>query len=143
VRAHGAEAICGPLVEGAFVGLLVAASLGVPFAYSSPTRDPGRRGLFPVSYPIPGPLERVLAGKRVAVVNDAINAGSAVRGTLAALERCSARPVVIAALAVYGDSARALASAHGVALETLASFPSLIFEPAVCPLCAKGIPLSA
>ena len=32
-------AICGPLVEGAFVGLMVASSLGLPFTYSAPTRD--------------------------------------------------------------------------------------------------------
>lgn len=143
LRAHRAEAICGPLVEGAFVGLWVAASLGVPFSYSQPTRDARATELFPVSYAIPMPLARELAGRRVAIVNDVINAGSAVRGTLASLEDCGARPVAIGSLAVYGDSARALAAAHGIALEALASFPSLIWEPALCPLCAKGVPLSA
>ena len=31
LRAHAPEVVCAPLVEGAFVGLLVAAALGVPF----------------------------------------------------------------------------------------------------------------
>ena len=142
LRAHGAEVICAPLVEGAFVGLFVAASLGVPFTYSVPSTDPAIAGLFPVSYAIPKPLERELAGRRVAIVNDVINAGSAVRGTLVDLRRCGARAVVIGSLAVYGESASALAASHGVVLETLASFPGRIWEPAACPLCAKGVALS-
>jgi orotate phosphoribosyltransferase len=104
-------------------------------------RDHRAAGLFPVSYPIPKPLERALRGKRVAIVNDVINAGSAVRGTIAALEQCGAKPVAIGTLAVYGSAASELAARHGVALETVASFPSRIWEPSACPLCAKGVPL--
>lgn len=143
LRGHQIAAVCGPLVEGAFVGLMVASSLRLPFSYSEPVRDQHAAGLFPVSYPIPKPLERELRGKRVAIVNDVINAGSAVRGTLAALKQCGAQPVAIAALAVYGPAASELAATHGVALETLASFPSRIWEPRTCPLCAKGVPLHA
>ena len=143
LRAHAPELVCAPLVEGAFVGLLVATSLGVPFSYSAPAREPAGGGLFSVAYAIPQPLERELTGRRVALVNDVINAGSAVRGTLVDLRRVGARTVAIGALAVYGDSARGLADSHGAVLETLASFPSLIFEPAACPLCAKGVPISA
>jgi len=135
-------AICGPLVEGAFVGLLVAASLRLPFFSSEPLRDDSEAGLFPVSYPIPKPLQAHLPGRRVAVVNDVINAGSAVRGTLAALEECDARPVAIGTLAVYGEAASKLAASHEVPLETLASFPSQGWEPLSCPLCVRGIPLT-
>ncbi len=78
----------------------------------------------------------------MAVVNDVINAGSAVRGTLAALAECAAEPVAIGTLAVYGDSAGRLAASHALPLETLASFPSRIFEPDACPMCAKGTPLT-
>ena len=143
LRRHRVEAVCGPLVEGAFVGLMVASSLGLPFSYSAPVRNQGAAGLFPVSYPIPKPLVPELQGKRVAIVNDVINAGSAVRGTLAALEQCGAQPVALGTLAVYGDAASELAATHDLALETLASFPSRIWEPGACPLCAKGVPLNA
>jgi orotate phosphoribosyltransferase len=143
LRAHQPEAVCGPLVEGAFVGLMVASSLRVPFSYSEPVRDQNARGLFPVPYPIPRALSSELHGKRVVVVNDVINAGSAVRGTLASLSTCSARPVAIGALAVYGGAASELAARNHVALETLASFPSQIWEPNDCPLCARGIPLDS
>jgi orotate phosphoribosyltransferase len=122
---------------------MVASALRVPFCYSEPTRDDAKAGLFPVSYPIPGPLQARLRGERVAVVNDVINAGSAVRGTLDALAECGAKPVAIGTLAVYGEAAGELASSRSVSLETLASFPSQIWEPASCPLCARGVPLGA
>ena len=93
--------------------------------------------------PIPRSLEPELQGKRVVIVNDVINAGSAVRGTLASLKRCGAQAVAIGALAIYGDAAGELAATHHLSLETLASFPSPMWEPSVCPLCAKGVPLSA
>ena len=143
LRGHQIEAVCGPLVEGAFVGLMVASSLRVPFTYSEPVRDHRATGLFPVLYPIPKSLQPELNGRRVAIVNDVINAGSAVRGTLAALTECGAQPVAIATLAVYGDAANELAARHAVALETLATFPNRIWEPSACPLCAKGIPVDA
>lgn len=141
LRDRRVAAICGPLVEGAFVGLMLARALGVPFSYSAPVRELDASGLFPISYRIPKPVLSELRGRRVAVANDVVNAGSAVRGTLTALRECGAEPVAIATLAVYGGAAAALASKHGVALETLAEFPSEIWEPAACPLCAAHVPL--
>lgn len=143
LRGHQATAVCGPLVEGAFLGLMVAASLRLPFSYSEPVQDHRLTGLFPVSYPIPRSLASELRGKRVAIVNDVINAGSAVRGTLASLKESGAQPVAIGALAVYGRAASDLAATSGVALEALAAFPSRIWEPGACPLCASGVPLNA
>jgi hypothetical protein len=66
-----------------------------------------------------------------------------VRGTLATLKECGAQPVAIGTLAVYGGAAGDLAATHDVALEALASFPSRIWEPSACPLCAKGVPFNA
>src|SRR2546426_5734123 len=57
LRGYQAAAVCGPLVEGAFVGLMVASSRRLPFSYSEPVRDHRAPGLFPVSYPIPKSLE--------------------------------------------------------------------------------------
>ena len=142
LRSYQPAAICGPLVEGAFVGLLVASTLRLPFTYSVPTRDDREPELFPVSYPIPKPFQAELRGKRVAVVNDVTNAGSAVRGTLAALEKCDAKPIAIGTLAIYGQAASDLAETHAVPLTTLASFPSEIWEPSACPLCSRGVPLT-
>jgi orotate phosphoribosyltransferase len=139
---HEVEAVCGPLVEGAFVALQAASELGVPFAYAERHVDPHATGLFPVTYRVPAALRRTLRGKRVAVVNDVINAGSAVKGTLADLRVCGASPSVLATLLVLGSAAHALADREGVALETLASLANPIWEAATCPLCQQGVPLS-
>lgn len=139
---HEMDAVCGPLVEGAFVGLMVAEELVLPFTYSAPYRAGGADQLFPMKYRIPGPLRAKLKGRRVAVVNDVVGAGSAVAATLDDLRACGARPVVIGSLAVAGDSAARLASENDIPLETLAVLPSRIWAPAECPLCARGVPLS-
>jgi orotate phosphoribosyltransferase len=81
---HGVDAVCGPLVEGAFVGLLVAAELDVDFSYSERFAQPAEDGLFPAGYRIPDALHSSVRNKRVAIVSDVVNAGSAVRGTFAA-----------------------------------------------------------
>ena len=143
LRAHGPELICGPLVEGAFVALMVASTLGLPFAYAERFENAGRGGLFPVEYRIPGALRAAVRGRRVAIVNDVIGAGSAVRGTIVDLAACGARTVAIGSLAVMGPSAAALAADRGVALECLSSLSNTIWIPSECPLCARNIPLSS
>lgn len=80
-----------------------------------------------------------MRGQRVAIVNDVINAGSAVRGTVASLHGCGATPVAIGTLTVYGEAAGNLA----LPLETLASFPGQIWSPGACPLCADAVPLTS
>jgi len=77
----------------------------------------------------------------VAIVNDVINAGSAVRGTLADLRRYGARPLAIGTLAVLGTAAATFARHEGLALEALATLPADLWPPEACPLCAAGRPL--
>jgi orotate phosphoribosyltransferase len=66
IAKHGVEAVCGPLVEGAFVGLMVASALGVPFAYSERVLEPDARGLSPfgiASPPRSAPSSRASASR--------------------------------------------------------------------------------
>jgi orotate phosphoribosyltransferase len=141
LRGYGLDAVCGPLVEGAFVALTVAALLHVDFAYAERIATE-RPGLFPIEYRVPGALRGRVLGRRVAIVNDVISAGSAVRATLADLRACGAEPVAIAALLVLGDAAARYAREQGVALEALAREEHVQWEPETCPLCAAGVPLS-
>lgn len=136
LSAWNAEVICGPLVEGAFIGLLAAAELGAQFTYAESIADPSEQGLFPVRYRIPQPLRSVVRNKRVAIVNDVINAGSAVRGTFRDLEECGAELAGIGALLVLGDAAIEFAAAKNVPLESLAAMPNHLWTPEECPLCA-------
>ncbi|MCM0677314.1 hypothetical protein NCC78_21865, partial [Micromonospora phytophila] len=83
----------------------------------------------------------LISGRRVAIVDDVINAGSAVRSTAAAVRASGAEPVVIAALLRLGETALRQQSLAPVPLTTLASWPNTLWEPQECPLCTAGVPL--
>ena len=136
-----ADFVCGPLVEGAFVALMVARHLDVPFAYTE-RFDSGSDRLFSVKYALPGALRELVAGAHVLVINDVIGAGSAVLGTLKDLHQCGAIPIGIAALAARGPSGSVLARENGLPFETLAAFPGDMWTPQACPMCAAGVPLA-
>lgn len=141
LAAHPIEAVCGPLVEGAFVAQLVAAELDLPFSYTQPSAQPRRAGLYPLDYRLPPALRGAVQGRAVAIVNDVINAGSAVRATYFDLLTCEARPLAIGTLAVLGGWAPRFAAENALRLETLATLPNEVWAPADCPLCAAGTPL--
>jgi orotate phosphoribosyltransferase len=135
------DAVCGPLVEGAFVGLMAASALDVDFTYSERFARPSADGLFPAGYRIPASLRAGLKGRRVAIVNDVINAGSAMRGTFDDLADGGAEVVAIGALLVLGEAASAFAAGKGVPLFSVAAAPNTLWIPPECPLCASGAPL--
>lgn len=137
LAAHDPEVVCGPLAGGGFLAQAVAEELGLPAAWSERHEAPGG----PVRYTLPPALREGLRGRRVALVDDAINAGSAARATLAAVRSGGARPVVLGALLTLGDGATALAVAEGIPLEALAAAPGVLWEPTACPRCAEGVPL--
>ncbi len=135
------DAVCGPLVEGAFVGLMAALLLDVQFTYSERIARPAEGGLFPGGYRVPAPLREKLRDQRVAIVDDVINAGSAMRGTFDDLQDCGATVVAISALLVLGAAASAFASSKGVPLLSAATLPNNLWVPSECPLCVSGVPL--
>lgn len=116
---HQVEAVCGPLVGGAFVAQTVAAELDIEFYYAERTVRSQHDGPSAVAYRVPSPLRDKLNGKRVALVDDVINAGSAVRATWVDLCECGARPPVIGALLVLGSSAATFAADQQVPLESM------------------------
>lgn len=143
LKRRNIEAVCGPLVGGAFLAQAVASLLGVQFYYTQrfvpATREDG--ALYPVEYRLPTGVGGMVRGKAIAVVDDAISAGSAVRGTLAALEANGARPVAMGALLVLGAQAKQFCRERGLALEYIAQLPYEVWLPGECPLCAAGVGL--
>jgi orotate phosphoribosyltransferase len=135
------EVVCGPLVEGAFVALMVSLELGCDFVYAERFADKLQEGLFPVEYRLPRALQPAVKGKRVGIVNDVISAGSAVRGTFHDLQAIGADVVAIGALLALGDAIAEFAAEHHVALELLEQMPFNLWTPSGCPLCAAGKPL--
>jgi hypothetical protein len=92
LRAYGVDAVCGPLNEGAFIALMVAAELDCDFTYAERFPHPTRDTLFAVEYRVPEAQHSLVRARRVAIVNDVISAGSAVRGAYANLQARS-RPI--------------------------------------------------
>ncbi|WP_225768875.1 phosphoribosyltransferase [Inquilinus sp. Marseille-Q2685] len=132
----GVEIVCGPLTGGAFLAQSIAAELGLGFVHAERRIEDGA-----VQYRIPAPLAAVIAGRRVLVADDAINAGSALGLTLAELLRHGAAPAGVACLLTLGEAAGRIAAGHGVPLLALAALARGMWRPEDCPLCAAGEPL--
>jgi orotate phosphoribosyltransferase len=120
---------------------MVACALELEFVYAEPFVLPEKDDLYPVKYRLPKTLRTAVAGKRIALVDDVINAGSAIRGTFVDLQACGARPVVLGALLVLGHSGPNFSAEQGLALECLARLPNNLWPPSKCPLCAANVPL--
>jgi orotate phosphoribosyltransferase len=125
------DVVCGPLVGGAFVAQALAARLGTEFCWTE-------RVPLPLSYRLPGGLADSLAGRRVAVVDDAVNAGSAVAATLRAVRAAGGEPVAVGALLVLGSAFTPDLPVHAVA-----RLPNPLWSTVDCPLCTDGVPLRA
>jgi orotate phosphoribosyltransferase len=141
IRPHDVDVVCGPLVGGALLAQLVAARLGVAFCYTERASTGSGTGLYSATYRLPSVLAARLPGKRVAIVDDVVNAGSAVRATLAEVTAARGEVVALGALLTLGATPAAFAADANLPLESLATRSSDIWEPARCPKCAAGEPL--
>jgi orotate phosphoribosyltransferase len=131
VRPFAPAVVCGPLTGGAFVGLLVAEALGTAFVPTA--RRTAVTG--PVHYDLPAPLRPLLAGVRVAIVDDAVNAGSATLASRAAIEAAGG-DVVVAPPSLPAPGRRRTAGGPRSAAGRAA-------RPAVRALAGGGVPRSA
>ena len=117
------DVVCGPLTGGAYLALSVADAVDTDFAWTE-----GRT------------LTGDVTARRVAVVDDAINAGSAVSAAAEAITAAGGQVVAVAALLTLGAAPATIA---GIPVRSLATIPSHLWPPANCPHCAAGAPLSA
>jgi len=135
-------AVCGPLPGGAFVAQSIATVLDVQFFYTELSRAPVEPGaLYSVKYRLPLTQRDAVRDKRIAVVDDVVNAGSAVRATIAALRASGAHPAAAGALVVLGTSSLGYFAEQRIALEHVAQMPNDLWKPNECPLCAAQVPL--
>jgi orotate phosphoribosyltransferase len=139
---HRPDAVGGPMTGGAKLAEMIATELGID-AVVAERSETGATGMFPVRYRIREVQQRKTRGRRIAVVDDAISAGSAVRGTHADLIACGALPVALGALVVFGDAAVQFAADNGLALEAIERMPFDMWLPAECPLCKDGVALDS
>ncbi len=138
---HRPDAVCGPITGGAKLADMIATELGIDAIVAERFDTPRATGLFPVRYRIAETQRHKARGRRIAIVDDAISSGSAVRGTHADLVACGALPVALGALVVFGDAAAQFAADNGLALEAVERMPFDMWRPAECPLCEAGVAL--
>jgi orotate phosphoribosyltransferase len=98
LSSHAVEAICGPLIEGALLAQMVAEEMRAEFYFAEQFTRTATDGLYPIGYRIPRALRERINGKNIAVVDDVLNAGSAVRGACEDLRTCGACLIAIGAL---------------------------------------------
>ena len=141
LRPYGVAAVCGPLLGGAFLAQIVARTLAVEFCFTRRATAEETKGLYSARYRLPRAFVARVRGKRVAMVDDVMSAGSSLRGTWAELEAHGATPVVAGALLVLGSKGADFFAQRGIPVEAAARDDYEMWVPADCPLCIAGLPL--
>jgi orotate phosphoribosyltransferase len=114
-----ADVVCGPLDGGAFLAQWVAAALDAAFTY---TRAPGYTlAAIPVS------------GRRVVIVDDAINLGSATLATAEALRAAGGEVVALASALVCQPEGPRVGERLGVPQVYLEDVISRVWTAEECP----------
>jgi orotate phosphoribosyltransferase len=141
LRPYNVTAVCGPLLGGAFLAQLIAHSLDVEFCFTERVLPRDARGLYQARYRLPAAFTSRVRGRKVAIVDDVMSAGSALRGTFTELESYGARSVVAGALMVLGNTGADFFAGKQVAVEAVVRESFSIWLPSECPLCSAGPPL--
>ena len=133
--------VCGALVGGAFVAYSIAERLGIHFVYTERHVTALDGTKFEVSYRLPQSVRSAVAGRRIGIIDDVINAGSAVTKTYRELKQHGADPVVIASILTVGDMARGQPSEEYPPIVALEHLESNLWKPSNSPLCKSGTPI--
>ncbi|HEV7747600.1 MAG TPA: phosphoribosyltransferase family protein [Pyrinomonadaceae bacterium] len=141
LRPHNVAAVCGPLLGGAFLAQLVAQILDVEFCFTERRMPPVAVGLYAASYHLPSAFIPRVRGRRIAMVDDVMSAGSALRGTYTELQSHGATPVVAGALMILGNTGSDCFDRQHVAVEAVVRENYSHWLPNECPHCAAGAPL--
>lgn len=141
LQSHAPALVCGPMVGGAFLAQTLALALDVEFCFTERVLPAQREGLYRIEYRLPRKQRDRVAGKRVAIVDDVISAGSSVRATFTELRDHGATPIVIGALAALGSAASEFFAQQHIPVISAAQLSYDLWVPAECPMCAAGLPV--
>ena len=141
LRTYDADAICGPMRGGAFLAQLIASALGVEFWFTERVAPASIDRMFQVTYPLPRAIAERARGKSVAIVDDVMSAGSALRGAYGELEKHGARTVAAGALLVLGTAGVDFFRDRDIPVKSVARQNLDLWLPSECRLCAAGVPL--
>ena len=126
------EVVCGPALGGIILSQWTAHHLGALAVYAEKLPGGGlalRRG-----------YDRIVAGRRVLVVEDIVTTGGSVRQTVAAVRAAGGEVTRVTALCNRGGIT---AADLGVpAFSALVTLSLDSWEAASCPLCRDGVPVN-
>lgn len=143
LREHRVDAVCGPMEGGAFLAYALADLMGVAFlpAYRAAASDTETAAAPAYRLAWTGDAGEGIGGWRVAIADDAVNAGTAVRACARLLRERGAVLVAVAALLSVGTADQSM-PALSVPFYSVDSVQSHVWLPQDCPLCADGRPLT-
>jgi orotate phosphoribosyltransferase len=132
-RPHRPEVVCGPAMGGIILAQWTGHHLGLPAVFAEKASDGGgmalRRG-----------YDRLVAGKRVLVVEDILNTGGSIKEAIAAVRNAGGDVVATAALVNRG--AVTAADVGAPALVALLDVALDAWDAEACPLCRDGVPIN-
>jgi orotate phosphoribosyltransferase len=138
VRPLNAEVVCGPATGGLIIAQWTAHSLGALAVFGEHDRPAG--GALVGSFLLRRGYDRLVAGRRVVVVDDVVSTGLSVRQMAAAVRSAGGEVVGVAALVTRGN-----ADADAIGVEpfiTLLEYDIPSWPAAGCPLCRQGVPVN-
>jgi orotate phosphoribosyltransferase len=125
------EIVCGPAMGGIILAQWTGHHLGVPAVYAEKT---------PAGMTLRRGYDRLVAGKRVLVVEDVLNTGGSIRETIAAVRAAGGE--VVAAAALVNRGAVTAADVGAPVLVALLDVALDAWDADACPLCRDGIPIN-
>ena len=131
LRALEADLVCGPEVGGAIIGATVAHALTIGFVSAERHVVAGAAP----RYLIPQTQHPVVAGKRVIIVDDAINAGSATLACHREIVALGGQVIGVASVIIRESAVAEMRERLGVPIEAIQVIPWHIWAPDACPHC--------
>jgi len=146
LRPRQLDVVLGPATGGLIVSQWTAHHLGLPSVFAEHAKDHG----YDPSAASPGPLrppfvlrrgyDRMVAGKRVLVVDDVVNTGESVAETAAATRAAGGHVVTVAALCTRGNASPDDVGCDDFVYLTEVEIPS--WPEAGCELCRRRVPIN-
>src|SRR6185436_12923528 len=115
-----------------------AHALEVEFCFTERVMPTNASGLYQARYLLPTAFDARVRGRRIAMVDDVMSAGSALRGTYTELQSHGAVPVVAGALMVLGTTGADFFAGQQVPVEAVVRESYSLWLPSECPLCVDN-----
>ena len=130
MRETAPQTVAGPTTGGVILAYEVGRQLGLRGIFAERVEGGGRS--FQRDF-------HLVAGERVLIVDDVLTSGASVRETIEAVRAAGGEPVGVGVLV---DRSGGAVQFEGLPLYAATEFSLQTYEPADCPLCRAGVPLT-